>query len=51
MITLVVKESIANFAGRDATESFAMLHDDDFIPKYVANVLGRLKGKTSELQL
>ena len=46
------KESIANFAGRDATESFAMLHDDDFIPKYVANcVLGRLKGKTSELQL
>ena len=46
------KESIVNFAGRDATESFAMLHDDDFIPKYVANcVLGRLKGKTPELQL
>ncbi|RCK63544.1 Fumarate reductase [Candida viswanathii] len=46
------KESIVNFAGRDATESFAMLHDDDFIPKYVAKcVLGRLKGKTPELQL
>ena len=41
------KESIVNFAGRDATESFAMLHDDDFIPKYVSHcVLGRLKGKT-----
>ena len=46
------KESIVNFAGRDATESFAMLHDDDFIPKYVAQcVLGRLKGKTPELQI
>ena len=46
------KESIVNFAGRDATESFAMLHDDDFIPKYVSHcVLGRLKGKTPELQI
>ncbi|EMG46126.1 osm1 Fumarate reductase [Candida maltosa Xu316] len=46
------KESILNFAGRDATESFAMLHDDDFIPKYVAKcVLGTLKGKSSELKI
>ncbi|KAG5420764.1 OSM2 [Candida metapsilosis] len=42
--------SIANFAGRDATESFEMLHEDNFIPKYVPDcVLGTIKGTKSEL--
>ncbi|KAI3402962.1 OSM2 [Candida oxycetoniae] len=45
-------QSILNFGGRDATESFEMLHDDGFIPKYVANcVLGVVKGTKSELKL
>ncbi|CAI5757137.1 unnamed protein product [Candida verbasci] len=45
-------QSIVNFAGRDATESFAMLHEDNFIPKYVADsVLGVIKGTKSELEL
>lgn len=46
------KGSIVTYAGKDATESFAMLHDDNFIPKYVSeNVLGRLKGKTPLLDI
>ncbi|CAK9436851.1 uncharacterized protein LODBEIA_P13730 [Lodderomyces beijingensis] len=45
-------QSILNFGGRDATESFEMLHEDNFIPKYVANcVLGVMKGTKSELEL
>ncbi|KAI5949761.1 OSM2 [Candida theae] len=44
--------SITNFGGRDATESFEMLHEDNFIPKYVPNcVLGRIKGTKPELDL
>ncbi|KAG7661795.1 OSM2 [[Candida] subhashii] len=45
-------ESIVNFAGRDATESYAMLHEDNFIPKYVSgSVLGRVKGTVPTLDL
>ncbi|CAD1808049.1 flavocytochrome c family protein [Candida parapsilosis] len=44
--------SITNFGGRDATESFEMLHEDNFIPKYVPNcVLGRIKGTKPDLDL
>lgn len=46
------KGSIVTYAGKDATESFAMLHEDNFIPKYVSeNVIGRLKGKTPLLEI
>ena len=45
-------QSILNFAGRDATESFEMLHEDNFIPKYVPkSVLGVIKGTKSKLDL
>ncbi|KAK6204506.1 osmotic growth protein [Scheffersomyces amazonensis] len=45
------EQSIANFAGKDATESFEMLHDDSFIEKYTKEcVLGRVKGKTPALE-
>ncbi|KAI5954249.1 OSM2 [Candida jiufengensis] len=45
-------QSIVNFGGRDATESFGMLHEDNFIPKYVPDsVLGVVKGTSSELDL
>lgn len=46
------KESIVKFAGQDATSSFAMLHEDNVIPRYAAEcVLGRLKGATPTLEL
>lgn len=46
------KQSIINFAGQDATESFDMLHEDDVIARYAPTcVLGRVKGKTPMLQL
>jgi cytochrome b involved in lipid metabolism len=45
-------QAIINFAGRDATEEFAMLHDDEVIPKYApATVIGRIKGVTPQLEL
>ncbi|PUU78617.1 FAD binding domain-domain-containing protein [Tuber borchii] len=45
-------QAIVNFAGRDATEEFAMLHDDEVIPKYApATVIGRVKGVTPKLDL
>lgn len=45
-------DSIVNFAGKDATESFDMLHEDNVIKRYAANcVLGRLKGETPQLEL
>ncbi|KAH0536754.1 hypothetical protein FGG08_006392 [Glutinoglossum americanum] len=44
--------ALLNFMGRDATEEFAMLHDDEVIPKYAANiVIGRVKGQTPSLEL
>lgn len=44
-------DSILNFAGKDATESFDMLHEDNVIVRYAKEcVLGRLKGKTPALE-
>ncbi|KAJ2892153.1 uncharacterized protein MKZ38_010186 [Zalerion maritima] len=38
-------QAILNFMGRDATEEFEMLHDDEVIPKYApSQVIGRVKG-------
>ncbi|KAK6465199.1 osmotic growth protein [Scheffersomyces coipomensis] len=45
------EQSIKNFGGKDATESFEMLHEDNFIEKYTKEcVLGRIKGKTPALE-
>ncbi|EPS31495.1 hypothetical protein PDE_06450 [Penicillium oxalicum 114-2] len=44
--------ALFNFMGRDATEEFAMLHDDEVIPKYAAQtVIGRVKGQKPSLEL
>lgn len=46
------KESIIAFAGKDATVSFEMLHEDNFIVKYAKEcVLGRVVGKEPYLEL
>ncbi|VUC27062.1 unnamed protein product [Clonostachys rosea] len=38
-------QALLNFMGRDATEEFEMLHDDEVIPKYApSQVIGSLKG-------
>ncbi|EPS45124.1 hypothetical protein H072_880 [Dactylellina haptotyla CBS 200.50] len=43
--------AILNFSGRDATEEFEMLHDDEVIPKYApATVIGRVKGQKVTLE-
>lgn len=45
-------QAIMNFMGRDATEEFEMLHDDEVIPKYApSQVIGRVKGQTPSLEL
>jgi cytochrome b involved in lipid metabolism len=45
-------QALMNFMGRDATEEFEMLHDDEVIPKYAASqVIGRVKGQTPSLDL
>lgn len=45
-------QAVMNFAGRDATEEFAMLHDDEVIPKYApSTVIGRIQGVTPKLDL
>ncbi|KAJ6442631.1 flavocytochrome c [Purpureocillium lavendulum] len=44
--------AIMNFMGRDATEEFEMLHDDEVIPKYAPEqVIGRVKGQEVTLEL
>ncbi|KAA8648459.1 hypothetical protein EYZ11_007702 [Aspergillus tanneri] len=44
--------ALFNFMGRDATEEFAMLHDDEVIPKYASQiVIGRVKGQTPTLEI
>ncbi|EWC44938.1 hypothetical protein DRE_00997 [Drechslerella stenobrocha 248] len=44
--------AILNFCGRDATEEFEMLHDDEVIPKYAAGtVIGRVKGQKVTLEI
>ncbi|GEQ69955.1 hypothetical protein JCM33374_g3631 [Metschnikowia sp. JCM 33374] len=46
------RESILNFAGRDATESFDMLHEDSVIARYAPQcVLGRVLEKTPYLKI
>lgn len=45
-------QAIMNFMGRDATEEFEMLHDDEVIPKYApSQVIGRVKGQKVTLEL
>jgi len=45
-------QALMNFMGKDATEEFEMLHDDEVIPKYAAKqVIGRVKGTTPVLNL
>ena len=38
--------------GREASEEFEMLHDDEVIPKYLPNelVIGRVKGQKITLE-
>jgi flavocytochrome c len=44
-------QAIMNFMGRDATEEFEMLHDDEVIRKYApAQVIGRVKGQKITLE-
>ncbi|KAM0441249.1 hypothetical protein ACHAPT_000556 [Fusarium lateritium] len=44
-------QAILNFMGRDATEEFEMLHDDEVIPKYAPQqVIGRVKGQEVTLE-
>ncbi len=44
-------QAIMNFMGRDATEEFEMLHDDEVIPKYAPKqVIGRVKGQKITLE-
>jgi flavocytochrome c len=43
-------QALVNFAGRDATEEFLMLHEIGVIEKYAPNqVIGRVKGQTPNL--
>lgn len=45
-------QALMNFMGRDATEEFAMLHDDEVIPKYASStVIGRVLGQEPSLEL
>ncbi|KAK6949536.1 hypothetical protein Daesc_009619 [Daldinia eschscholtzii] len=45
-------QAIMNFMGRDATEEFEMLHDDEVIPKYAPQqVIGRVKGQKITLEI
>ncbi|RWA12564.1 hypothetical protein EKO27_g2537 [Xylaria grammica] len=45
-------QAIMNFMGRDATEEFEMLHDDEVIPKYAPEqVIGRIKDQEVTLEL
>ncbi|ODV64098.1 Flavocytochrome c [Ascoidea rubescens DSM 1968] len=45
------KQSLVNFGGKDASEAFEMLHDDNVISKYAAStVIGRVKGQKLTLK-
>ena len=45
-------QALFSHMGRDATEEFEMLHDDEVIPKYAADiVIGRVKGQEMTLQI
>lgn len=44
-------QALFTHMGEDATEEFEMLHDDEVIPKYAADiVIGRVKGQTPSLE-
>ncbi|KAL1965801.1 hypothetical protein VTN77DRAFT_5122 [Rasamsonia byssochlamydoides] len=44
-------QALFSHMGRDASEEFEMLHDDEVIPKYASHiVIGRVKGQTPRLQ-
>jgi len=44
-------QALFSHMGRDATEEFEMLHDDEVIPKYAPDiVIGRVKGQEITLQ-
>lgn len=45
-------QALFSHMGKDATEEFEMLHDDEVIPKYAADiVIGRVKGQTPSLDI
>jgi flavocytochrome c len=45
-------QALYSHMGRDASEEFEMLHDDEVIPKYAAEiVIGRVKGQTVTLEI
>ena len=45
-------QALFSHMGRDATEEFEMLHDDEVIPKYAAEiVIGRVQGQTPSLEI
>ncbi|PGH26787.1 hypothetical protein AJ80_01552 [Polytolypa hystricis UAMH7299] len=44
-------QALFSHMGKDASEEFEMLHDDEVIPKYAADiVIGRVKGQTPSLE-
>jgi cytochrome b involved in lipid metabolism len=44
-------QALFSHMGRDATEEFEMLHDDEVIPKYAPEiVIGRVKGQEVTLE-
>ena len=44
-------QALYSHMGRDASEEFEMLHDDEVIPKYAAGiVIGRVKGQEITLE-
>jgi flavocytochrome c len=45
-------QALMNFMGKDASEEFEMLHDDEVIPKYApSQVIGRVKGQKVTLEV
>ena len=45
-------QALFSHMGKDASEEFEMLHDDEVIPKYAANiVIGRVQGQEVTLQI
>jgi hypothetical protein len=46
-------QALFSHMGRDASEEFEMLHDDEVIPKYLpaALIKGRVKGQEITLKL
>ncbi|KAF4552596.1 Fumarate reductase-like protein [Elsinoe fawcettii] len=44
-------QALYSHMGKDASEEFAMLHDDEVIPKYAADiVIGKVKGQSVSLE-